>query len=188
MTACLVNGGRLALCYPLAEFLGRLAEEHAQLGQQGPQVSEQNIAVVRRWFEEVWNQGRESSIDELFPAGGVAHGLGDSEQDVHGPDEFKPFVDNIRGAIPDTHVTIDDILADSDRVAVRVTLQGTHTGHGLGVPPTGRKVSIQGIIIVRLVDGRIREGWNSSDQLGLLRQIGTLPGAGKRDTFLNAHE
>jgi steroid delta-isomerase-like uncharacterized protein len=151
-------------------------------------VSEQNKAVVRRWFEEVWNQGCESSIDELFPADSVAHGLGDSEQDVHGPEEFKTFVANIRGALPDTHISIDDILADGDRIAVRVTLQGTHTGPGLGVPPTGRKVSIQGIIIVRLVDGRIREGWNSYDQLGLLRQIGALPGAGKRDTFLSAHQ
>jgi steroid delta-isomerase-like uncharacterized protein len=151
-------------------------------------MSEQNIAVVRRWFEEVWNQGRESSIDELFPADGVAHGLGDSEQDVHGPGEFKPFVANIRGALPDTHIRIDDILADGDRVAVRVTLQGTHSGHGLGVPPTGRKISIKGIIIVRLVDGRIREGWNSYDQLGLLRQIGALPDARKRDTFLSAHQ
>src|SRR5581483_9240549 len=91
------------------------------LSTGGPQVSEQNIAVVRRWFEEVWNQGRESSIDELFPADSVAHGLGDSEQDVHGPDEFKRFVANIRGALPDTHISVDDILANGDRVAVRVT-------------------------------------------------------------------
>lgn len=150
-------------------------------------MSEQNIAVVRQWFEEVWNQGSEASIDKLFSPDTVAHGLGDSERDVHGPDEMKPFVANIRGAIPDTHISIDDILTDGDRVAVRVTLRGTHTGAGLGVPPTGRKVSIQGIIIVRVAGGRIVEGWNSYDQLGLLRQIGALPGAGKHDTFLSAH-
>jgi steroid delta-isomerase-like uncharacterized protein len=151
-------------------------------------MSERNVKIVRRWFEEVWNQGCEASIDELFTADGVAHGLGDSEQDVHGPDEFKPFVANIRGALPDAHISIDDILEDGDRIAVRVTLQGTHTGPGLGVPPTGRKVSIQGIIIMRLVDGLIREGWNSYDQLGLLRQIGALPGAGNHDTFLSAYQ
>ena len=98
--------------------------------------------LVRRWFEEVWNQGREATIDELFPAEGVAHGLGDSEADVHGAAEFKPFVANIRGSIPDTYIRVDDIFADGDRVAVRVTLEGTHTGQGLGVPPTGRKVRI----------------------------------------------
>ncbi len=151
-------------------------------------MSEQNEAVVRRWFEEVWNQGRESAIEELFPADAVAHGLGDSEQDVYGPDEFKPLVANIRGALPDTHISIDDIFSEADRVAVRITLRGTHTGHGLGVPPTGRKVSIQGIIIVRLVDGRFVEGWNSYDQLGLLRQIGALPGPGVRDTFLSRRQ
>jgi steroid delta-isomerase-like uncharacterized protein len=149
-------------------------------------VSEPNRALVRRWFEEVWNQGREASIDELFPADGVGHGLGDSEQDVHGPAEFRPFVANLRGALPDIYIGIDDILTDGDRVAVRITLRGTHKGNGLGVLPTNRNVSIQGIIIVRIVDGQIKEAWNSYDQLGLLRQIGALGGPGKRDTFLSA--
>ena len=149
-------------------------------------MSERNKAVVRRWFEEVWNQGREASSDDRFPAGGVAHGLGDSESDVRGPAEFKPFAANIRGSIPDTHIRVEDILTEGDRVAVRVTLEGTHTGLGLGVPPTGRKISIQGIIILRMVDGRIIEAWNSYDQLGLLRQIGALPGPGSQDTFLKA--
>ena len=148
-------------------------------------MSEQNKAVVRRWFEEVWNQGREATIDELFPAEGVAHGLGDSEADARGPAEFKPFVANIRGSIPDAHIHVDDILAEGDSVAVRITLEGTHSGGGLGVPPTERKVSIQGIIIMRIVHGQIVEAWNSYDQLGLLRQIGVLPGLGGRDRFLS---
>lgn len=149
-------------------------------------MSEQNKAVVRRWFEEVWNRGSEAAIDELFARSGIAHGLGDSEADVHGPPEFKPFVANIRGSIPDTHISVDDILAEGDRVAVRVTLEGTHSGQGLGVAPTGRRVRIQGVIIVRVVNGQIVEGWNSYDQLGLLRQIGALPGAGNQDRFLSA--
>jgi len=146
-------------------------------------VSEENKKIVRRWFEEVWNRGSESAIEEMLDAEGVAHGLGDSEQDVKGPAEFKPFVANIRGALPDTRIVIEDIFADGDRVAVRVTLQGTHTGNGLGLAPTGRSVRIQGIVIVRMQDGRIKEGWNSYDQLGLLRQLGALP-APKSDTFL----
>ncbi len=151
-------------------------------------MSEANIAIVRRWFEEVWNHGREASIDELFSADRAAYGLGDTEQDVRGPSEFKPFVANLRGVLPHTHIHLDDIFAEGDRVAVRVTLKGTHTGHGLGVSPSGRKVSIQGIIIVRLADGRIKEKWNSYDQLGLLRQIGALPGSGDRDAFLSSYE
>jgi steroid delta-isomerase-like uncharacterized protein len=147
-------------------------------------VSESNKALVRRWFEEVWNQGSEASIDEMVPFDGVGHGLGDSEQDVLGPAEFKPFVARFRGALPDIQIAIDDILADGDRVAVRITLRGTHTGPGLGVLPTNRNVSIQGIIILRIVDGQIKEAWNSYDQLGLLRQIRALDGPAKRDTFL----
>lgn len=149
-------------------------------------MSEANKVVVRRWFEEVWNQGREASIDELFAVGAVAHGLGDSEADVHGPAEFKLFAAHIRGAIPDVHIQVEDLVAEGDRVAVRIILRGTHTGPGLGVSPTGRKVSIQGVIIVRIVDGQIVEGWNCYDQLGLLRQVGGLPGPGEQDRFLKA--
>uniref|UniRef100_Q01YM1 Ester cyclase n=1 Tax=Solibacter usitatus (strain Ellin6076) TaxID=234267 RepID=Q01YM1_SOLUE len=149
-------------------------------------MSEANKTVVRRWFEEVWNQGREAAVDELFAAGAVAHGLGDSELDVHGPAEFKPFVAGIRGSIPDVHFQVEDILSEGDRVAVRILLRGTHTGPGLGVAPTGGRVSIRGIIIVRVLNGQIVEGWNCYDQLGLLRQVGAIPGPGDRDSFLTA--
>ena len=150
-------------------------------------MNEKNKAAIHRWFEEVWNQGREAAIYEMFPRNGVAHGLGDSEVDVHGPDEFKPLVDNIRGLMPDLHVSIEDIFEEGDRAAVRLTLEGTHTGRGLGVEPTGRRVRIQGIIIARMIDGQIVEAWNSYDQLGLLRQIGALPSLAGRNTFLSAN-
>jgi predicted ester cyclase len=151
-------------------------------------MSERNKALARRWFEEVWNQARETTIDELFSADGVAHGLGDSESDVHGPTEFKSFAANMRGSIPDIHIQLEDILSEGDRVAMRIRLQGTHAGKGLGVMPTGRNISIQGIVIIRVVEDQIVEGWNSYDQLGLLRQIGALPGAGDRDRFLSASQ
>jgi predicted ester cyclase len=150
-------------------------------------MSEANKAVVRRWFEEVWNQGREATIDELFAAGALAHGLGDSEADVHGPAEFKQFVSHIRGSIPNLSFTVEDLVAEGDRVAVRITLKGVHSGPGLGVEPSGGDVSIQGIVIVRIVNGQIVEGWNSYDQLGLLRQVGALPGRERNDSFLSAN-
>jgi steroid delta-isomerase-like uncharacterized protein len=112
--------------------------------------------------------------------------LGDSERDVRGPAEFKAFAAGIRGAIPDLHIRVDDLFSAGDRVAVRITMEGTHTDNGLGVPPTGNRVRIQGVIIVRIANGQIVEGWNSYDQLGLLRQIGALPSHGGRDTFLAA--
>jgi steroid delta-isomerase-like uncharacterized protein len=149
-------------------------------------MSEVNKTLIKRWFDEVWNQGRESTIDELLAATAVAHGLGDTEVDIRGPAEFKPFVRNLRGSFPDIHITIEDSVAEGDKVMVRVRVDATHKGIGLGVPPTGRRVSIAGIVLVRIKGGQIVEGWNSWDQLGLLRQIGAVPVAEGPDRFVAA--
>jgi steroid delta-isomerase-like uncharacterized protein len=147
-------------------------------------MSQANKDLVHRWFEEVWNQGREDTIQELFAANGIGHGLGEGEATVHGPAEFKTFARNLRGSLPDVRISVEDTVAEGDRVAVRVLLTGSHTGHGLGVAPTGRKVSVAGVIIVRISGGQIVEGWNSWDQLGLLRQIGALQSAEGPDRFV----
>jgi len=147
-------------------------------------MSQANKDLIHRWFEEVWNQGRESTIDELFAERGIAHGIGETEAPLHGPSEFKPFVRNLRGSFPDVRISVEDTVAEGDKVTVRVRLEGTHKGPGLGVPPTGQRVRIAGIIIVRISKGQIVEGWNSWDQLGLLRQIGALPSADGRDRFV----
>jgi steroid delta-isomerase-like uncharacterized protein len=149
-------------------------------------MSEANKALVRRWFEEVWNQGREATIDELFAANGVGYGLGDTDAALRGPDGFKPFVRNLRGALPDIHMKIEDCLAEGEKVTVRITVEGTHKGGQLGVAPTGRRIHIEGIVVVRIVNGQIVEGWNSWDQLGLLRQIGALPAVEGPDRFTTA--
>src|SRR5580704_13373983 len=145
-----------------------------------------NKALVRRWFEEVWNQGREETIDELFAVNGIGYGLGDTEATIQGPAGFKPFVRNLRGGLPDIHMTIEDIIAEGDKVTVRITVEGTHKGGQLGVAPSGRRVKIAGVVIIRIANGKIVEGWNSWDQLGLLRQIGALPVAEGRDRFTSA--
>jgi steroid delta-isomerase-like uncharacterized protein len=149
-------------------------------------MSQPNKDLVRRWFEEVWNQGREDTIDELFWANAIGYGLGEGEVEIHGPAEFKPFVRNLRGGFPDVHISVEDMVADGDRVAARVLLTGTHAGTGLGVPPTGRKVTVAGMVFVRISGGQIVEGWNSWDQLGLLRQIEALPSAQEPDRFVAA--
>jgi steroid delta-isomerase-like uncharacterized protein len=149
-------------------------------------MSEANKTLVRRWFEEVWNQGREETIDELFAANGIGYGLGDTDVTLRGPADFKPFVRNLRGALPDIHMTIEDIIAEGDKVTVRITVEGTHKGGQLGVAPTGRKVRIEGLVVLRIANGQIVEGWNSWDQLGLLRQIGALPAQKGPDQFTSA--
>ena len=145
-----------------------------------------NKAIVRRWFEEVWNQGREETIDELFATHGIGYGLGDTEAPVHGPAEIKPFVRNLRGALPDIHMKIEDSIAEGDKVTVRITVEGTHKGGQLGVAPTGRRIRIEGIVVIRIANGQLVEGWNSWDQLGLLRQIGALPVQKGPDQFTSA--
>lgn len=149
-------------------------------------TSAANKAIVRRWFDEVWNRGREETIDELFAPHGIGYGLGDTDVPTRGPAEFKLFANNLRGAIADIHMTIEDIMAEGDKVTVRITVEGTHTGSQLGVAPTGRRIRIAGVVMVRIANGQIVEGWNSWDQLGLLRQIGALPAANSPDRFTSA--
>ena len=79
-------------------------------------MTETNKALVRRWFKEVWNEGREATIDELFAESGVAYGLGDGEAEVRGPAQLKPFVRNLSGSLPDLHISIQDIMAEEDKV------------------------------------------------------------------------
>jgi len=89
-------------------------------------VIEQNKGLVRRWFKEVWNEGREATIDELFSDAGVGYGLGDPETEVRGPAQFKVFVRNLRGSLPDIHISVEDIMGEDDKVMVRILLEGTH--------------------------------------------------------------
>ena len=140
--------------------------------------------IVHRWFNEVWNQGREDTIDELAAPGVIGHGLGEATDTV-GPADFKVFWRNMRSALPDITIRIEDTIVDGDKVVVRVVLEGTHRGDGLGVAASGQRVNIAGVVIVRVGDGQIVEAWNSWDQLGLLRQIGAIP-APDQDRFLSA--
>jgi steroid delta-isomerase-like uncharacterized protein len=147
-------------------------------------MKEDNKAVARRWFQEVWNEGREQVIDELLAPDVVAIGLGEGEATIHSPAEFKVFWRNLRSAIPDIKISIEDSVAEGDRVAVRLVIQGTHAGAGLGAPPSGKRIYVQGIVLIQVENGQIVQGWNSWDQLGLLRQIGFIPSAPKEDIFL----
>lgn len=135
-------------------------------------MSAENKALIQRWFQEVWNEGREETIDELLAPDAVAVGLGETERDVHGPREFKRFVRNMRATLPDIHIRVEDAIAEGDKAVVRVVLEGTHNGNGLATRATGHRVRVAGVVIVQLDGGRIVRGWNSWDQLGFLRQIG----------------
>lgn len=136
-------------------------------------MSQTNKAVVRRWFDEVWNQKRIAAIDELLAGHSRLHGLG--EMPLEGPAAFKPFHAAFVDAFPDIHVHIDELVAEGDLVAARFTCTATHAGHGLGVPPTNRRAMFTGMSLVRIENGLAVEAWNNFDQLGMLQQLGIVP-------------
>ena len=88
-------------------------------------MSAENKALVARWFDEVWNRGRREAIDEMFAPDGKAYGLGEG---MRGPEGFKAFHAQFRGAFPDVRVEVDDMIAEGDQVAYRFTATATHTG------------------------------------------------------------
>ena len=130
-------------------------------------------AVMRRWFEEVWNKGREEAIDELFAADGVAHGLVDENgEELRGPSGFKPFFRRFRDAFPDIEVTVEDCVCEGDRAAARCRVRATHEGDALGVAATHAPVEFDGLCLIRVRDGQIVEAWNNFDFASLNRQLG----------------
>ena len=131
----------------------------------------ENKTLVQRWFSEVWNEGRADAIDEMLADDAVVHGLG---ADLHGSAEFKHFHSAYRNAYPDVTIDVDDLVAEGDMVAVRWSAIGTHRGDGLGFPATGRRAQFTGMVFVRIKDGRLVEGWNNFDQLGMLQQLGIV--------------
>lgn len=144
----------------------------------------ENKALIHRWFEEVWNQGREEIIEELRAPDAVGFGLGETPVAVLGASGFKVFYRNLRSSLPDLRVTVEHLVAEGDMVAARIQVEGTHMGPGLGVPPTGQSVRFSGMLIARISGGRITESWNNLDQLGLLRQVGAVPLDAGPDRFL----
>jgi steroid delta-isomerase-like uncharacterized protein len=137
-------------------------------------MSAENKVLIKRWFEEVWNKGRTSAIDEMVTSQTVVHGLAPAPMNM---DAFKQFHAAYRNAFPDVRIQVDDVITEGEKVAVRWSCAATHRGDGLGFAATNQPVRFSGITIVRIDNGKLVEGWNAYDQLGMLQQIGvvTLP-------------
>ncbi|HEX8119556.1 MAG TPA: ester cyclase [Pyrinomonadaceae bacterium] len=142
--------------------------------EKGYETSD-NAAVVRRWFEEVWNKGRADAIEEMFDEEGVAHGLADeSGAGLRGPAHFRVFHQRFREAFPGVEVVVDDTVSEGDKVAARCTVRGRHEGHSLGLAATNRPVEFSGITFARIRDGKIVEAWNNFDFMSMFQQLGAL--------------
>lgn len=139
--------------------------------------TEDNKAIVRQFFEEVFNRQNIAALDELVSRDFIHRQPG---RVLRGAE----FFDLIKSrehflTFPDLHLTIEDMIAEGDKVVTRWTARGTHQGEAMGRPPTGNEVTWTGINITRLVDGKLVEDWEELDTLGLMHQLGgtILPGA-----------
>jgi steroid delta-isomerase-like uncharacterized protein len=137
-------------------------------------VSEQNKILVRRAVEEVWNRGNYAVVDEVTAGDIVVHSSMPGDE-LHGPEGIKQFYATLRAAFPDIHFTIEDQIAERDRVVTRWSARATHTGEYWGMPPTGKQYVVTGIDIDRIADGKVVECWPIADQLSLLQQLGVVP-------------
>jgi steroid delta-isomerase-like uncharacterized protein len=137
-------------------------------------MSEQNKATIRRAVDVVWNRGDFSGLAEFMSQDFVVH-TSTMGGDIHGPEGVCQYFGALRAAFPDMHFTVEDQIAEGDRVVTRWVAQGTHSGAFQGIAPTGRKCVVSGIDIDRFVDGRAVECWTRIDELGMLQQIGALP-------------
>ncbi len=154
----------------LAAGLFGFAGAHAQ-------TIEQNKAVIQRAEAEVWNRGDLAAVDGIYAPDFVCHFVDGIEW--RGQAGIKAAVASHRKSFPDWRERVEDIVAEGNRVAIRIHSTGTQLGAFNGIPPTGRKVSIEELHIFRLEHGKIAEQWGMPDVHGLLEQLGTLGSAMK---------
>jgi steroid delta-isomerase-like uncharacterized protein len=131
-------------------------------------------ALVRQFVDEVFNRGNMSVVDYLFAPDFVEH----EELPAGIPNDREGVIQlaaMLRSAFPDFKATIDDIVAEDDKVVIRQTWTGTHKGEFMGVPPTGKSVSIGVIDIIRMADGKCVEHWGQMDSMGMMQQLGAIP-------------
>ena len=134
---------------------------------------EQNKAVVDRFIREVFVEGRREAVDELVAEDFVPHTWG---QMGEGRDGLKQAMERVARGLADARMTVEDVIAEGDRVAVRLTSQARQVGELMGMPPSGREYRIEEIHIFRLRDGQIVEHWHQADFLGMMKQLGAMPG------------
>jgi steroid delta-isomerase-like uncharacterized protein len=136
---------------------------------------EQNKALVRRFVDEIFLKGSFDSVDELLTDDFTPHTWGSTGQ---GKDGLKQAIERVSAGLSDAEMTIEDIIAEGDRVAVRLTSHALQTGPFMGLPPSGKAYTIGEIHIFRVRDGKVAEHWHQADFMGMMQQLGALPAPG----------
>ena len=133
-------------------------------------TTDDNKALVQQFFEQVINQRNLAALDQFVPPGGVNHTVPPGM-----PQETNQLVGQYLNAFPDGQVTVEDLLADGDKVVAHVSFHGTHQGALRGIAPTGKPITLMGIHIFRIANGKVVEHWGLMDRLAALQQLGVVP-------------
>ena len=136
-----------------------------------------NVAIVQRFVEELWNSRQLDTADEIFAPHCITHQLRSGEpvtSAARDPETLKQHVREWLNAFPDLQFTVEQTVASGDRVASQMTMRGTHSGEWMGVSPTGKQISIEMMTIHRIEAGKIVEDWVLVDSLGFLQQLGLV--------------
>ena len=138
-------------------------------------MSEQNEALIRRWFEEVWNKKNEAAIDEMLDDDCIAYGLPDGKGgEVDNKSKFKELFHAFVLAYPDINVTVEETMSKENHAFARCSITGTHLGEGLGFSATQKGVAFTGMLLIEVRDGKITKAWNEFDFLNMYQQLGAL--------------
>jgi steroid delta-isomerase-like uncharacterized protein len=142
---------------------------------------EENKALVRNFFDEVWNNRNLDYLDEIYAPGFVLHALWQNTSaggaiEAEGTEPAKKVIGGWFEGFPDLEVTVEDQVAEGDLVGSRHSSHGTHTSSFMGLPATGREATVTGMTVTRIADGKIAEAWTSWDALGMFEQLGIAPG------------
>lgn len=136
-------------------------------------LAEQSKAVIRRAYEEIWNQRNVEVVDEIVAEDFLNYAAPPDRQ--RGRQGLKEVVRMFESAFPDFRYEVEDVIAEGEKVVVRDVFRGTHEGDFLGIPATGNRVTMEAIHIYRLSGGRLAEHWVARDDLGMMRQLGAIP-------------
>src|SRR3712207_5560192 len=140
-------------------------------------MSEENKSIAERFNEDVWGRGDEAALEELLAPDFVDHDpLPGQSPDREGR---RQILAAFRSAFPDLHVTAEDVVAEGDKVVSRWTARGTHQGELMGIAPTGNRVTIKVIDVMRIAEGRIAERWAQFNNLEVMQQLGVVPDPGQ---------
>jgi steroid delta-isomerase-like uncharacterized protein len=133
-------------------------------------------SMIRRWFDEVWNQGSEETIDRLLAKDATMWGVSRPDVCSTGSEEFKKFYRSMRADFPDLKITLDQVVQEGDTAFARWTVTATHAAEASSTPAERKQLKISGMSACRVQDGMLVEGWNVWDQMGMARQLGALSG------------